>query len=199
MSNETMKPELWTPRPVSETVQVYTDWADQYDADVRERGYVTPMRIAEALEGHVRPGTTILDFGCGTGLSGLALKSKGFGPLHGTDITAAMVEQAEEKGIYDQLWVSEPGEALPEGYDVIVAAGVVSLGAAPPETFDFLLDSLAADGILALSFNDPTLEDGSYDARLNARADAFTMLFRAHGPHLAQSDMGADVMVLRRR
>lgn len=198
MSNTPLKPQLWTPRPVAETVQVYTDWADSYDLDVKERGYVTPMRIAEALAAHISPGTCILDFGCGTGLSGLALQTLGLGPLHGTDITKAMVDEAQEKGIYEKLWVSEPGESPPSGYGAIVATGVVSLGAAPPETFDLLLDALEPGGLFALSFNDPTLEDGSYDARLTARADDFEMLHRAHGPHLTAADMGCDVMVLRR-
>ncbi len=199
MSEKVLKPQLWTPRPVAETLQVYTDWADSYDADVKERGYVTPMRIAEALAAHAAPGEAILDFGCGTGLSGLALKAVGLGPLHGTDITPAMVEFAKEKNIYEKLWVSEPGESPPSGYGAIVATGVVSLGAAPPETFDLLLDALAPGALLALSFNDPTLEDGSYDARIAARANDAAILFREHGDHLIQAEMGADVLVLRRR
>ena len=198
MSKNVMKPQLWTPRPVAETIQVYTDWADQYDADVKERGYVTPGRIADALVAHVAPGETILDFGCGTGLSGLALRAVGLGPLHGTDITEAMVEIAREKDIYETLWVSKSDDALSGDYAAIVATGVVSLGAAPPETFDRLLDALKPGGILALSFNDPTLEDGSYDARVTAREADFELLFREHGEHLRDANMGADVLVLRR-
>ena len=199
MPDKVLKPQLWTPRPVAETIDVYTDWADRYDADVKERGYVTPARIAEALARFIEPGRTILDFGCGTGLSGLALKAVGLGPLHGSDITEAMVDLAEEKDIYEKLWTSQPGDAPPDGYAAIVATGVVSLGAAPPEPFDRLLDALAPGALLAMSFNDPTLEDGSYDARLEARADDFETLFREHGPHLTGAEMGADVMVLRRR
>lgn len=197
--SDVLKPQLWTPRPVEETVQVYTDWADDYDADVKARGYVTPDRIAEALAQFVQPGQTLLDFGCGTGLSAIPLRAAGLGPIDGTDITRAMVDIAAKRGLYDRLWVSEPGVAPPPGYHVIVATGVISLGAAPPETFDLLLDALAPGALLALSFNDPTLADGSYDARLAARASDLDMLFREHGPHLTKADMGADVMVLRRR
>ena len=199
MTDNVLKPQLWAQRPVSETLQVYTDWADQYESDIKERGYVTPMRIAEALLPQIAPGAKILDFGCGTGLSGLALKAAGLGPLDGTDITPAMVDQARDKNIYEKLWVSQPGDAPPSGYDAIVAAGVVSLGAAPPETFDLLLDALQPGGLLALSFNDPTLADGSYDARVEARKADAEMLSRAHGDHLPGVGMGADVLVLRRR
>ena len=201
MVKDVMRPRLWTPRPVEETLQVYTDWADTYDADVRDRGYVTPARIAMALTTWVEPEAVVLDYGCGTGLSGWALAEAGFTHLHGTDITPAMVDIARSKQIYDKLWVGQPGAApcAPGDYAVIVATGVVSLGAAPPECFDLLLDSLLPGGVLALSFNDPTLEDGRYDARLTARDADIELLFREHGPRLQDAGMGADVLALRRR
>lgn len=194
-----MQPQLWAPRSVGETLEIYTDWADTYDIDVRHRGYVTPMRVAKALSEFLAAGQSILDFGCGTGLSGAALKETGLSPVDGTDITSAMVEEARAKNIYRELWVSEPDAPLPEGYGAIVATGVVSLGAAPPETFDLLLDAVAPGALIALTFNDPTLEDGRYDAHLDTRNAAFDTLFREHGPHLTKTGMGADVMVLRRK
>lgn len=197
--SDVLKPQLWTPRPVAETVQVYTDWADQYDADVKARGYVTPQRLAEAVSRFIKPGQRLLDFGCGTGLSAIPLAAAGLGPIDGTDITKAMVDIAADRKLYDKLWVSDPGAPPPSGYDAIIATGVVSLGAAPPDTFDLLLDALAPGGLLALSFNDPTLADSTYEARITARASDTDMLFREHGPHLKNAGMGADVMVLRRR
>lgn len=202
MANNVMKPQLWIKRPVSETMDVYADWADSYDTDVADRGYVTPARIATALQDFISPGTPILDYGCGTGLSGLAMHKAGLGPIHGTDISPEMLAHAEAKGIYAKLWTATPGEP-PCGigaFDVIVATGVVSLGAAPPECLDLLLDCLNPDGLLAFSFNDPTLEDGSYDVRLSARIAAgdAKQEFRAHGPHLVNADMGADVIIIRR-
>ncbi|NBD29484.1 MAG: methyltransferase domain-containing protein [Alphaproteobacteria bacterium] len=195
-----IKPQLWTPRPVSETIAVYRDWAGDYDADLATRGYHTPARLVEGLAAHVAPETTVLDFGCGTGLSGTALLRRGFTHLHGTDVTPEMVELARAKVIYEELWVSEPGAPMPRAYDAMVAVGVVSLGAAPPETLSLLVDGLSPGGILALSFNDPTLEDGSYDAVLDRHLDRgeVALLSRDHGPHLDDVGMGSDVIVLRR-
>lgn len=202
MSDGPMKPQLWTPRPVAETVEVYRDWAGTYDADIGARGYATPGRIAQALSERVPLDTPILDFGCGTGLSGLALRKAGFTRIDGTDITDAMVAEAEKKGIYNKLWVSEPGQqpAAPGHYGAIVAAGVISLGAAPPEALGPLGLAVARGDLIVLSFNDPTLENGTYDAYLNRSiADGlFKQLSRIHGPHLEDMGMGSDVIVLER-
>jgi len=201
MSRKTpIKPQLWTPRPVEETIAVYRDWADSYDADLADRGYHTPTRLVAALAAHVATETTVLDFGCGTGISGAALLERGFTHLHGTDVTPEMVEIARAKEIYEKLWVSEPGAPLPRAYDAIVAVGVVSLGAAPPNTLSVLIDGLSPGGVLALSFNDPTLADGSYDAVLDSHVakGEVAVTAREHGPHLDDVGMGSDVIVLRR-
>lgn len=203
-SDPPLKPELWVERPPEETLQVYEDWAESYDTDLEERGYATPRRIASMLARHLPPADTrpILDFGCGTGVSGAALMAEGLAPLQGCDISPAMVDKARPKGLYERLWVAPAGslDAGPGTYRAIVAAGVVSLGAAPPETMDLLIGALAPGDLLAMSFNDPTLAHGGYDAHLGAHLDdgRLTLLDRAHGPHLANLEMGSDVMVLRR-
>ena len=200
---DVLQPQLWTPRPVEETMQVYAEWAETYDADVTGRGYRTPGRIAAALASMIQPDTAILDYGCGTGISGQALHAIGLKNLHGTDISAEMLGKAAKRGIYTKTWLSNPG-ALDFGkgaYPVIVAAGVVSLGAAPASLLAPLVAKLGTGDLLALSFNDPTLADASYTDALGAeiaegRAE---VVFREHGPHLDDVGMGADVIILRRR
>ncbi len=200
---DVMKPQLWTPRPVEETMQVYADWAATYDADVGKRGYHTPDRIAAALPDFAETKTLMLDFGCGTGLSGLALRAKGYDRLHGTDISPEMLAQAEARGVYAKTWLSEPG-ALTFGkgtYPVILAVGVISLGAAPADLLSPLVDKLDTGGLLVFSYNDPTLADQSY---INALDDAVAsgrveVAFREHGAHLDDVGMGSDVIILRAR
>lgn len=200
--HDVLKPALWTARPVAETIAVYADWAATYDAEVTARGYRTPDRLAEALTGFVDPATPILDFGCGTGISGMALTRAGFGVIDGTDVTAQMLEKATNLRVYRKTWVSTADSlgCTPGSYDVIAAVGVISLGAAPAETLPFVLGHLAPGGLLALSFNDPTLADASYGAALQEAIDQgqARILFREHGPHLEDVGMGSDVIILRR-
>ena len=172
----TEKPEnqLWTPRPVEETQKIYADWAESYDADVTEWGYATPARIAMALR---RSGANVdkgvLDYGCGTGLCGLALRAVGFDVIDGTDISPEMLEKAQAREVYRALWLGEPGTLGHVGagdYAAIAASGVVSLGAAPPETLDMLVAAMAPGNLLAFSFNEATMADRTRAVAVAVRA-----------------------------
>lgn len=199
---DVLRPALWTPRPVEETIAVYADWADSYDAEVTERGYRTPDRLAKALASHADIKAPLLDFGCGTGIGGAALKRAGFEVLDGTDVTAEMLEKAAARGIYRKTWHSSPSDMgfAPGAYQTITAIGVISLGAAPAATLAPLITQLPAGGMLAMSYNDPTLADASYTDALDAEVSSgqAELVFREHGPHLDDVDMGSDVIILRR-
>lgn len=203
MVNKATDKGLWTRRSIEETKAVYADWADSYDDNMAQMAYATPDRIAAALqEVGAQAACPILDFGCGTGLSGAALARAGFTTIDGTDISPEMLAQARSKTIYRHLTLGTPGQVDVEkgAYDIIIATGVISLGAAPPEMLGALLDVLKTSGLLAFSFNDPTLNDPIY---INALQDVVDLkkaeiIFRKHGPHLSEKVTGSDVIVLRR-
>lgn len=208
MADQTQTAKLWTPRSVAGTQKICADWADTYEDDVTAMAYATPEQITAALRGlNVDPTQPVLDFGCGTGLSGAALARGGFTAIHGTDISPQMLGHASEKNhnkapLYRHLWLSDPHHFNVEtaAYGIIVATGVISLGAAGPDMLDVLLGALGPKGLLALSFNDPTLQDARYTDTLDAiltRGDA-TLMLREHGPHLNAQVTGSDVIVLRR-
>jgi predicted TPR repeat methyltransferase len=156
-----------------------------------------------ALAKLTTPDARILDFGCGTGLSGQALQMTGFTNLDDINISTPMLKKAQSRNISSKVWEGQPGQmtsVINGQYDVTVAAGVVSLGAAPPEPLSMIIDHLAPEGLIGLSCNDQTLQHGSYDAVLDQEIslDRVRMLSRAHGPHLRQQEMGSDVIVLQR-
>ena len=202
--NDNAPSGLWTQRTVEETQKIYADWAENYDADVAEWGYATPARIALALrQCGANVEKPVLDFGCGTGLSGMALKSVGFDVIDGTDISPEMLAQAAARDIYRQVWKGEPGTLghIKRGdYAIISATGVVSLGAAPPETLDMLIDALGPGGLLAFSYNEATLADRSYTDQLDISilAPDIEMVYEENGPHLPAKNMSSTVYVLQK-
>jgi predicted TPR repeat methyltransferase len=97
-----------------------------------EHSYFAPGLVAAALKQHaVRDRLDILDLGCGTGLVGAQVKPlihSGAGKLDGIDISAAMLEKAKAKGLYDRL---DQADLVPflsthmAGYDVLLAAATL--------------------------------------------------------------------------
>lgn len=196
--------KVYNARDAASTRTLYDDWASTYEVEVGANGYVTPGRCAEALAQFMTDTSQpILDFGCGTGLSGLALKLAGFDVLDGQDLSADMLAKAKDKGIYRSLKLVEAdGSApcTPGTYAAIAAIGVIGAGAAPIALFDTLMESLDKGGYLLMSFNDHALEDPENEARLNDwidRGDAI-LRFKEYGDHLPGIGLKSNVYVLEK-
>lgn len=189
-------------RDASSTRSLYDDWAASYEAEVAENGYATPGRCADALKSHVADlDAPVLDFGCGTGLSGLALKLAGFGNIDGIDLSHEMLEVARGKGVYRKLDQIEADGALPCGdYAAMAAIGVIGAGAAPISVLHTLMRALPSGGKLVFSFNDHALEDPANEGGVAEWTDcgAAHLLFKEHGPHLPGIDLMSNVYVLEK-
>ncbi len=189
-------------RDAASTRVLYDDWAASYEAEVSENGYATPGRCASALKSLTNDmQQPVLDFGCGTGLSGLALRLAGFETLDGVDLSAEMLEGARAKGVYRHLDQIEAGAPLPrDGYTLIAAIGVIGAGAAPISVLHTLMSALPRGGKLVFSFNDHALEDPANEGGVSEWTDcgAARLLFKEHGAHLPGIDLNSNVYVLEK-
>jgi hypothetical protein len=71
MTDKTFDPRLWTDRSPEETRELYTKLGRDLRRGRHRRGLRHAHALAEALAAHVPDLTApVLDFGCGTGLSG---------------------------------------------------------------------------------------------------------------------------------
>ena len=182
----------------------YAQWAQSYDQEVGENGYVTPLRIAEALARHVKDlSIPILDYGCGTGVSGQAFQEVGFLTIDGVDISAEMLEVAAQKKIYRHLEVFAPetGPNVKLGaYQIIAAVGVIGAGAAPLAVLDKMMALLAPKGLLVFSFNDHTLEDPAYDGLVKdyVNQGQAVLHLKEYGDHLPKQKINSNIYILEK-
>lgn len=180
----------------------YDAWAESYDAEIAENGYVTPARCAAALAASgLAKSAPILDLGCGTGLSGAALAACGFSVIDGTDLSPGMLEKAEQRGLYRRLFPADPDGHLPPGpYHAICAVGVISPGAAPISMLAAALDLLPAGGALVMSLNDHGLADASYTSGIAAVEASGTarVTFQEHGAHLPGINLNSTVYLFEK-
>ncbi|WP_420010552.1 class I SAM-dependent DNA methyltransferase [Tateyamaria sp.] len=196
--------KAYTARDAASTRSLYDDWAASYEAEVAENGYATPGRCAEALKSLTNDlSAPILDFGCGTGLSGLALKLAGFAAIDGLDLSAEMLEVADTKGVYRKLDQIEADADLPFArgtYSAMAAIGVIGAGAAPIAVLHTLMRKLDSGGKLVFSFNDHALSNPENEGGVSEWTDcgAARLLFKQHGAHLPGIDLKSTVYVLEK-
>jgi predicted TPR repeat methyltransferase len=183
---------------------LYDDWAETYDAELTESGYAAPGRCAAALAAQLPArDAPILDFACGTGLSGSALAAQGFTTIDGVDLSEAMLNVARKRGVYRNLVKADPDQppsAAPGDYAAIAAVGAISPGAAPATFFDALLSCLAPGGLVVLSYNDHALADPEYASRLERALDDGIVRerFREHADHIVKLGSKSTVYVLEK-
>lgn len=185
---------------------LYEEWAASYDAEISENGYATPGRCAAALARFAAdPAQPVLDYGCGTGLSGLALRMAGFTVIDGVDVSPPMIRQAAARpGVYRRTVLGslpDPLATVPGPYANAAAIGVISTGHAPPATVDALLARLPAGGCLVFSLNDHALAVPEFPAKVEevVASGIADCPFREHGPHLPGIGLEATVYLLRKR
>ena len=160
-------------------------------------------RCAEALARFTEDQTVpILDYGCGTGASGLTLKLAGFKTVDGVDTSQTLVQEATQKRIYRNVAHVEPATALPwtpGTYGAVVAAQFKD---SEPQhaVLHMLLQGLAPGEKLAFTLTDRELENPANEAALNEWLDcgAACLLLREHGPHAPDIDLNSNVYIIEK-
>lgn len=147
--------------PPAYVAALFDQYAPDFEAALVERlDYAAPSRLAALVCAAGGPFSRAVDLGCGTGLMGAAVRGS-VGRLDGIDLSAAMLEQAAAKGLYDDLAVGDVGVVLgtrPGRYDLALAADVlcyvgdiapvlatVAASLVPGGLFAFTIETLAED------------------------------------------------------
>lgn len=109
----------------------YDQWAASYDETLAEWGYTAPDDVAKRLRSVLPADAAIFDAGCGTGLSGRAIRKAGFtGRLDGGDLSPDSVRLAARREAYDHLrelnFEALPLPAKDDAYDAVICVGVLT-------------------------------------------------------------------------
>lgn len=152
--------------PASYVRETFDHYADTFDQHlINKLDYHTPALLAQAIKRAVQPlsvAMRILDLGCGTGLFGVEVQDIKTN-LTGVDLSPKMVDKASQRGIYDELIVTDLldflADAGPDQYDLVAATDVFNyLGNLTP-VFERVSRILVHGGYFAFS-----LEAGSPSA-----------------------------------
>ncbi|WEX86893.1 methyltransferase domain-containing protein [Sinorhizobium garamanticum] len=122
---------------------------------VDQLNYCVPLLVRQRLQAlGLGPFQRVLDLGCGTGLTGGALRDMAE-DISGIDLSENMVEIAHEKDVYDTLYVAEAVDFLDDNdeapFDLIVATDVLPYMGALEALFFGAVDNLVPGGLLIFS------------------------------------------------
>lgn len=108
--------------------QAFDHFAESFESVLNERlNYKAPQLCADMLARHLPPSQrqyVMLDAGCGTGLCG-PLMAPWAKVLAGVDLSKGMLDRAQTKGVYSDLYKAELTEFLtlsPRQWDVVLSA-----------------------------------------------------------------------------
>ncbi|MEP1443161.1 MAG: class I SAM-dependent methyltransferase [Hyphomicrobiales bacterium] len=188
---------------VTETYNMYEAWADTYDSELVENGYQQPIRCAHALKTIMPEASSILDIGCGTGLSGDALKKAGFSNIDGCDFSPAMLEKAKHTNAYNRLFQADlnkpPLSVADRAYDAVTVVGVFSMQHVKVEAMDDLLRTVRPGGAMVIGLNDKFYRQGNLCAKLDALAvlGRISQIGHEHGEHIPDIGLTGWVISLK--
>ncbi len=179
----------------------YQQWATEYDDDLAGMGWRAPWACAERAVHHAGADARVLDAGCGTGLVGLALHELGVRKLIGFDLSPAMIEVAQARGIYEAVAEGSLLEPLPfdsGAFDAVVSVGVFTHGHVGPAGLASLPPVIRPGGFLTMTFRDDTIDALGHGAALRRmeREGILTLIDRTEPePLILEDGVGADMRV----
>jgi predicted TPR repeat methyltransferase len=141
---------------------VFDQYASKFDEALAALAYTAPemlaVAVAEVCNERDRPlhFATMLDLGCGTGLSGAAFRTV-VDWMEGVDLSPGMVAQARRKNLYDKLEAGDLTESLDRyvradaRFNLVVAADVFVYCADLTLIAALVHDVLASEGLFAFT------------------------------------------------
>ncbi|MCC2673258.1 MAG: hypothetical protein K0R58_205 [Ramlibacter sp.] len=176
------EPPRKAPRAYVETL--FDNYAPHFDAHlVSSLHYDAPPVLVDRLAATGRRFANALDLGCGTGLCGRSLRPIA-DRLTGVDLSANMLDKAQELGVYDDLQHGDIVEFMgraTETYDLVVAADVFVYVGALDDVFAQAAKCMGPGGRLAFTVEEalgdelelrPSLRYAHSEAGLRRLAEA---------------------------
>lgn len=174
--------KVYSAKSNEELEQVYDDWAEKYDGDVFQRGYMLPAITAGYVGRHVPANAKIVDAGAGTGIIGRVLNGMGHDDITGFDLSNGMLKVARDLGVYSQLDRQVLGEPLKyetNSFDACVSVGTFTEGHAPASGFDEIARIVKPGGHFIVTIRQDVYENDGYKEKELEMTAAGTMKLAA--------------------
>lgn len=185
--------------PPSAVAELFDRYADRFDKHLRgPLEYRAPELLVDAVRAlNPPPRQDVLDLGCGTGLCAPLLRPMAR-LLAGVDLSAAMIEKARERALYDELAIGELVAFMrerPAAFDLLISADVLLyLGDLSP-TFEAAARCLRPGGRFAFTLESATGDRYILKSRSRRFAHSMPYVQRLAGIHGFHEEVLAQTSV----
>lgn len=149
---------------------IYDQWAETYDADLHQVGYLHEPVITGLVCRHApRKDSCILDAGAGTGAIGSLLNILGYNNLTALDMSEGMLAKARARKCYADVRqgiLGEPLDFVDRSFDAIFSTGTFTQGHAPASAFDELTRLLEKNGVLMVTIGSAVWDEQGFSTKL---------------------------------
>jgi SAM-dependent methyltransferase len=155
---------------------IYDDWSQDYDDHLlTEYGYISPgVAAGEMAQCLHQRDLGIIDFGCGTGLVGEALREQGFTNVDGADISNGMLERARAKQVYRHLYCADLTGRIPlddESYAAGLCVGSLGAGHVGAQHLAEMLRPIRRGGLFVTILNANCFHSGGFEQSFRQMQD----------------------------
>ena len=190
----------------AEAKALYRDWATTYDSAMLDGlGYLTPARTASLLADSLQDtNARILDVGCGTGLAGVELASRGFKQIDALDFSPEMLDVAGARGIYAERIEADLNAPLALAdacYDAMICTGTFTHAHVGAACLDELFRVLRPGGLFACTVHKDVWQPAGFEDKIAELEQAGTLEVLVHEPgtYYAASTQSEGFYILWRR
>ncbi len=157
---------IYSSKDNKELEERYDQWAKDYDTDLDEGfGWVGPKMAVMYFSKYVPKDARVLDAGAGTGLVGELLAKEGYKNLIAMDISEGMLEEARNKGVYQEFHQMVMGETLDYAtgsFGAVISVGVMTVGHAPASSLEELIRVTKPGGYIVYSLRPDVYRDSGF-------------------------------------
>ncbi len=108
--------------------EYYDQFSNDYNTITSQWQYDAPEKVASMLAKNLPLEASVLDAGCGTGKTGIALRAVGFNTIDGIDISEESLKLAKDVKVYNNIKCvdlqSFPFPLKNDQYDALISVGV---------------------------------------------------------------------------
>jgi predicted TPR repeat methyltransferase len=155
-----------------EVTDYYNNWARTYEDSVRSWDYDAPEIATQLLRKYSEVDGTVCDAGCGSGLTGVALKEGGFESIVGFDLTPDFADVAKEKKVYEDVHLlnmhERPFRYEDDEFANLICIGVLTYVENVPDVLREFARITKPNGMVIFSHRTDMVDDPGYQKKLKS-------------------------------